>query len=245
MAKPLEQLRESVRVNRWTIAALLVGALAIYATLQYVRSLAEARAAAARRAVPTAPVLVLRQAVAAYQPLTVSDVGVRRYPLALVPPGALHSPAALAGGYAAENLAAGTPLVGSEVFYPKSANVLAARIAPGDVAVDLPLGAQDVVDGLVAAGDRISIFSSVTTAAGQPEEVMIFNHLPVLGVNGSLSPTAPTPGNGETLILALPPAQVAKLLFAEQHGSLEVALDGPGPAAQPPAPYTLSQWQSP
>lgn len=245
MAKPLEQLKEGVRVNRWGILTLVAAALALYATLRYAQSLAATRAAASRKAVPTAPVLVLKQAVTAYQPLTAADVSVRRYPLPLVPPGAVRTPAALLGAYADENLAAGTPLVGSEVFYPKSANVLAARIAPGDVAVDLPLGAQDAVDGLVTAGDRISIFSPVTTASGQAEEVMIFNHLPVLGVNGSLSPAAPAPGNGETLILALPPAEVAKLLFAEQHGSLEVALDGPGAAAKVPAPYTLSQWQSP
>jgi pilus assembly protein CpaB len=136
--------------------------------------------------------------------------------------------------------------VSSDVFQPQSANILAARIAPGDMATDLPLSASDAVDGLIQPGDTVSLFTTITESNGKVVTEDFMNRVKVLAVNGSMVPSSsPTPGQGETLILALPPEQIAALLFAEQKGTISAVLDAPHSTAQAPAPYGLTQWERP
>lgn len=241
-------MRQFLAVNRWLLVAVILCAAAVYMSFRYVTQYMQEQAQQ-QRTVATAPVLVLTTATTAFEPLVAGDVTIRRYPVTLIPPGALSSVAGLTGAWTTEALAPGIPLVGADIFYPKTSNVIAARIGPRDMAVDLPLGSSDAVDGLINPGDHISLFTQITpSGSGTPDPVVedFMNNIPVLAVNGSLAPaTTPTVGQGLTLILALPPEKIAALIFAEQHGTLVAVLDAPHSQVQVPTPYSQKTYLTP
>ncbi|CAB1127886.1 Flp pilus assembly protein CpaB [Candidatus Hydrogenisulfobacillus filiaventi] len=240
MATAWLRLRAFVLVNRWILLAALLAAAAAEATLL---ALHPRTAAVPAAPAPGVRLAVLTRPVGPDQPIPASAVAWQTYPLRLVPPGAIRSPAALAGAWSAEALTPGVPLTAAEVFRPREANVLAARVAPGTEALAVPVSADNAVDGMVSPGDRISLYTTVTGPGGHPRTVQVFRELPVLAVDGSLSPAAPTPGRGFTLLLALPPSAVTELLYIMQHGPLTVTLDGPSPAPKP-APFGQAQWEN-
>lgn len=241
-----ERVRTFFRVNRGLMLSLLGLAVAVYVSSTYVRQYLSLRARSQSVVQHLVPVVVARTAIPAMTPVTAADVTVESWPTANVPPGSFGAVTQLTGMWTLETIEPGVPLMASEVFMPKTANILAARIAPGDMATDLPLSAPNAVDGLIEPGDTVSLFTTITESNGKVVTEDFMNQIKVLAVNGSMVPsTTPTPGQGETLILALPPEQIAALLFAEQKGSITAVLDAPHSTAHPPAPYGLAQWQRP
>lgn len=234
-----------LKVNRWLIISLIVLGFAVYFSVAYVHQLMTTRASAVAP-VKTVPVVIASASIPAYMPLTASDLTVESLPVGTVPPGSYSQVSDLVGQWSDEAIAAGVPVVSAQVFAPKTANILAARIHPGDMAVDLPLGASDAVDGLIDPGNTISLFTTITEKNGQQVTEDFLNDIKVLAVNGSLTPpTTPTTGQGLTLILALPPSQIVDLLFVEQKGPVEAALDAPNVHTKPPLPYGITNWQQP
>ncbi|MDA8193061.1 MAG: Flp pilus assembly protein CpaB [Thermaerobacter sp.] len=237
-----ERVRQFIGVNRWLFVAGVVLAGAVYLTLRYVSQLQTA--APKPQVVATSPVVVVNTALSAYEPLTSAQLRVEMLPSKVVPPGAVTSVAQLKGAWTTEAVAPGVPLVASAIFYPKTGNVLAARINPADMAFDLPLSAPNAVDGMIQPGDHISLFTTMKTATGQ-STVDFFNNIPVLAVNGSMAPSAkPTVGQSLVLILALPPNEISALMFAQQQAPIQVALDAPHSTAKVPPPYTLHMYQT-
>lgn len=236
-----DRIRQVLFVNRWLFVASLLLAGAVYASLRYVTDYMARQTAATTNA--TTPVLTVSTAMGAYVPISSADVTVKSYPTNLVPPGALTSPNQLTGAWTTEALSPGTPIVPAEIFRPTSSNIIAARISPGDMAIDLPLNAQDSVDGLILPGDHISIFTTIAGSKSTSATVDFLNNVPVLAVNGSLVPAStPTVGQGLTLILALPPRDISALIYAQQQGPLVVALDAPHSTASAPPPYNTSMY---
>lgn len=227
--------------------SLIALGAAVYLSTRYVSETGLLRTTAAPTSAPvqTAPVIVARVALPAYSAITSAELLVEQVPVADVPPGALTALSQVAGRWTSQPLPAGVPVVATDVFAPKSANILAARIRPGDMAVDLPLGANQVVDGMVQPGDTISLFATISEKTGQQATEDFLNQIKVLAVNGSMTATAPTPGQNLTLILALPPGQVAELLFMQDKGPVQAVLDAPNAPTRAPVPYSTSQWQHP
>ncbi len=234
------------RVNRWLIISLVALGVAIYLSARYFSQIGLSRGSTAPTNVEEATIVVARTPLPAYSALSSTVLALEEVPVSDVPPGALTSLSAVAGKWTLEAVPQGEPLVGSAIFAPKSANILASRIRPGDMAVDLPLATTDVVDGLVEPGDTISLFATITESNGQQASEDFLNAVKVLAVNGDMAvPTTSTVGQGLTLILALPPSQVSKLLFMQQKGPIEAVLDAPNTTTIPPLPYTTNQWQHP
>ncbi len=234
-----------LRVNRWLILGLVALACALYLSTQYINTVIASPSSTTAPAAETT-VVVARTAIPAYSVLTASDLMVERMPTADVPGGAASQIASVVGQWTEEAIQPGIPIVTSEVFQPKSANILAARITPGDMAVDLPLNATNVVDGMVEPGDTISLFATIKEKNGQQATEDFLNQVKVLAVNGSFTPlTPPTTGQNLTLILALPPKEIAQLLFMEQKSPIDAVLDAPHQKTGVPAPFGTSQWQQP
>lgn len=242
-----ERVGSFFRVNRWLLVSLIALGAAVYVSTRYVDSvLSNAPHPGATSAVQEEAVVVVRTAVPAYEVVTAADVGIEQMPVGDVPVGAYTQVSQVVGQWTQEAIAPGLPIVSSDVFQPKSANILAARIHPGDMAVDLPLGANSVVDGLVEPGDTISLFTTITEKTGQQVTEDFLNSVKVLAVDGNLSQTTPPQaGQNLTLILALPPSQVAKLLFTQQKGAIEAVLDAPNAVTVPPKPFGTTQWEQP
>lgn len=232
--------------NRWLIISLLVLGVAAYLSLVYVRQLMAINSTGTVAPVKTVDVVVPAVAVAAFTPLTASDLAVKAMPVSAVPPGSYSTLSSVEGQWSNEALAPGNPVVSSEVFAPKSANILAARIHPGDMAMDLPLSATNAVDGLIQPGNTISLFTTIKEKNGQQVTEDFMNHIKVLAVNGNLAAaTSPTTGQSLTLILALPPEKIATLMFVSQKGSVQAVLDSPISPPSPPKPYGTLNWQRP
>jgi hypothetical protein len=99
---------------------------------------------------------------------------------------------------------------------------------------------------MIQPGDTISLFTTITEKNGQQVTEDFMNDIKVLAVNGNLTPpTSPTTGQSLTLILALPPANIATLLFVEQKGPVDAVLDAPNAQTTPPKPYGTLNWQQP
>jgi len=220
------QVRTWWRVNRWLLLAVLLVALALYAGLKVLSTRA---VASASQPVATVPVLVVTTPIAADSPVSPADVSVRQYPANLAPPGIYRG--AVTGLWAAEALAPGEVLLQSQVFSPKSSDIIADRLPVGMVAFDLALPPSSTVDGVIAPGDHVTILATVN----QVSEVFL-SHVRVLGINGSLS-GAPAAGAAEQLILALSLRDAEALAFAETHGTLSVVLERPGSPPSKTASY--------
>ncbi|NMP24437.1 Flp pilus assembly protein CpaB [Sulfobacillus harzensis] len=240
-----ERVGSFLRVNRWLIVSLAALAAALYLSTQYLQTLL-ANPSASSTAVPETTLVVARTAIPAYSVVTASELMTERLPTADLPSGALTQIASAVGQWTTEAIQPGVAVVASDVFQPKSANILAARIQPGDMAVDLPLSATSVVDGMVEPGDTVSLFATISEKNGQQATEDFLNGIKVLAVNGSFTPAAqPTIGQNLTLILALPPDQIAQLLFMQQKSPIEAVLDAPNAKTAVPKPFDTSQWQQP
>lgn len=234
-----------VHVNRWLLAGVIILGGAAYMSATYVKQMIAAQTHV-KTQVPMQAVLVASKAIAAYTPITAQDLTIKSFPTAAVPAGAFTSTSSAVGSWTNRAISPGLPVVSSEVFSPKSANVLASRITPGDLAIDVPISATNIVDGMVMPGDHITLFTKITGKTGQATMEDFMNNVQVLAVNGSMAPAAAaTTGQNLTLILALPPKKVTELLFAEQQGTLIAALNAPHSVIKRPTPYTISQWQTP
>lgn len=233
------------RINRWLLAGVVVIGVAAYTSARYVQIALQR--ANAKNHVPTVQVLVASKAIGAYEPVTSSSVTVKTYPASSVPPGSYTVVQNVSGAWTTEAVAPGVPIVSSEVFFPKTANVLAARINPTDMAVDVPLSSTNAVDGLIMPGDNIALFVTITTNGGQKVMEDFMNHVKVLAVNGSMSPpSGSTVGQSPNLIVAMPPSRIEALLFAEQNTpGFTAALESPNSKAQRPTPYGLKNLNTP
>ncbi len=212
------------KINRWLVIGVLALAIAVYATL---RVLALRPQQAVQNA-QTVPVMVVAKAIPPDTQILGTDLVRKSYPVSLVPPGAFTG--SLAGEWSTEALAPGQVLVASDVFAPASSDQIKARLPKGDVAYDLSLSAQAEVDGVIAPGDLITLFTSLaggTGGSGSTGATQVFlEHVNVLAVNGSLgSPN--TPGSAEQLILAATPPQAEALIYATAHSTLTAVLERP------------------
>ncbi len=232
------------RVNRWLLAGIVVMGIAAYVSARYVQIAIE-RADVQTR-VPTVSVLVAASPIPAYSPVGGSNVVLKSFPASSVPAGSYASLVGLTGAWTTEAIAPGLPLVSSDVFFPKTANVLAARLSPHDMAVDVPLSAVSSIDGLIMPGDNIALFISLKQKSGTLELEDFMNDVKVLAVNGSMAaPSAPSVGQSPNLIVAMNPKNIEALLYAEQNTSgFTAALESPHTVAQAPAPYGMANLQA-
>lgn len=233
------------RINRWLLAGIVVIGVAAYVSARYVQIAIQQ--ADARTHVPTVQVMVASQAILAYQPVTPSMLTTKTLPVSAVPAGAYSSVQGLSGAWTTEALSPGVPVVSSDVFFPKTANVLAARINPQDMAVDVPLSSTNAIDGLITPGDNVALFVTITPKTGPKFIEDFMNHVKVLAVNGSMSPpSAPQVGQSPNLIVAMKPSRIEALLFAEQNSSgFTAALESPHTKAKRPTPYGFTNLDKP
>jgi Flp pilus assembly protein CpaB len=230
-----ERLRTWGRLYAWLALTMVLVGVGVWAGLRYLA----AQQAAAARAAPKVAVWVVTAPVAANTPILPADVKAEVWPAALVPPGRYVG--AVAGLYAAEALDPGEPLLAAQVYRPASRDLIASRLPPGDVAVDLAVGPTNGVDGVIAPGDRVSVLATVPAGTDGPARTVLFlRHVAVLAVNGSLN-AVPTPGQGEQLILAVTPTVAEALVFAQSHAALTVVLERPG-AHYGPVPAYGAGW---
>ncbi|MBL0718946.1 Flp pilus assembly protein CpaB [Piscinibacter sp. Jin2] len=196
-------------------------------------------------AAPTFPVVVLTQPVAAGQEITAAMLRTERigFPMG----GASSDPASLVGRRAAVPLAAGSPVVESQLM-----SGLALKVGEGERAMALRVDEQIGIGHRVRPGDLVDVF--VTTRRDSQELVdsearLLLSRLRVLAY-GNDSVDGPPPGStagseppppgvrpepARSVVLAVPVDQVPQLVLGQQSGVLSLALRHPEDPTRPTA----------
>ncbi len=195
------------------VLAVVVGGLAASVVYVYVQRLEETSTEGQK----LRSVLVASQSLAAGT--SGADIaGNGGYEVSEIPgryaePGALNSPADLEGRVLADDIVAGEQLT-SQRFEASEQDAFAAQFPPGTQALSLPVEHVRGVAGHVAAGDRLSAFS---TTSNQGATKLIISKLPVVEVQ----PPAPDdPARTLTMTLAVTSVQATDLIHAQERGSL-------------------------
>lgn len=210
-------------------------------------------AGASAPAAPTFPVVVLTQSLAAGQAITAAMLRTERigFPMA----GAVSEPSVLVGRRLAVPLAAGSPVVESQLM-----SGLALKVGEGERAMALRVDEQIGIGHRVRPGDLVDVFVTVRRDSQElvdSEARLLLSKLRVLaygsdsvdgpppGATASSEPPPPgvRPEPARTVVLAVPVDQVPQLVLGQQSGLLSLALRHPDdptlPTAKPliePAP---------
>ena len=157
--------------------------------------------------------------------LAVDSLAVVEVPAALVPPGAVTSPDALAGRVLATDLAEGEALTETRLAGAGSGPI-AALVPPGLRAFVLPTGPPA---GTVRPGDEIDVLATYGANAGRPYTETVASALEVLQVvEGSPSVSAGSSGvpAGPPVVVLADPLTVERLARAASLGLLSIAIAG-------------------
>jgi pilus assembly protein CpaB len=185
---------------------------------------------------PTPPrlvtVVVPKAPIPAGFVLRPSDFTQAQVPASALPPGAVSSPASLAGAVAREELFPGVPVV-SAMVYPSVAQAqLPSQLAPGERAMDLPVTSSSGVGGLLQVGDRVDVVAVLPVPGGSAQSEVLLHNVPVLAlVSSSGGTSAPVAASGSatyaSVVVAVTPRQAAALALAESQGSVTLVLRSP------------------
>ncbi|WP_295524155.1 Flp pilus assembly protein CpaB [uncultured Pseudacidovorax sp.] len=235
------------------LLVLLAVALAVYAWLLS-RNPAPTRPAAAPVAsVPTAApaatyaVVVTTKTVPAGQPIPADALQLAQLPIN--PAGAFRSPADVAGRVPVLDLGEGTPVLEAQL-----STGLALKLADGERAVAVKVDEVIGVGNRVTPGDYVDVFFTLKADGRDIERsqarllmarlrVLAFGQASVDGnasrAEGSNGRVSTVPAGGQraeaarTAVLAVPVADVNRLVLGETTGRLLLALRNPADAAEP------------
>ncbi|MCX8007232.1 MAG: Flp pilus assembly protein CpaB [Coriobacteriia bacterium] len=231
-------------------AAVVLGISAALLAAQYLRS---ASSRLAREAEPVEVLVAVKAAArgaSAEELVRSKAIETRAVPRQYVAENAVSSLAAIEGQVLAVDVSAGEQITRAKFAYPSQAGI-AYSIPEGLVAVSIPADDVKCVSGSLKPGDTVMVLATFDPGPDgkQPETRILLPKAKVLAVNGQLVQTqeekqasrglASTASNGRsgtvpTVTLALSPADVVKLVFAEEQGSVWLSLLPPT-ATQAPA----------
>jgi pilus assembly protein CpaB len=226
------------------LTALVLAVLGAVLISGYVQS-ADARALAGLR---TRSVLVVAKPVAAGTPVAqlAPAVQLKRIPVAAVADGALS---ALTGvtGVTAVDLVAGEQVLRSRLVAPDRVQKTGSVPVPkGMQEVTVQLSPDRVVGGKIQAGQTVAVYFSVPTVTGHDGTTkLVFQRVLVTDVQGAPAPGTGTAGSaaptGAVLItLARPAADVQRVIYAAQYGTIWLSSEPAGSTASDLPPVTRS-----
>lgn len=167
----------------------------------------------------SAPVVVAAHELGGGNPLVSDDLRIARYPVDLVPQGAVADPGLLTGRHLITAAGAGTPLTERSVIAPRG---LQAGVGQALIPVRLD---DPAVAGLLRVGDRIDVLAS--PADGTPAEV-IAPDARIVALPGAPDSGGPFGTAGDSrgpLVLLETSSEAAKsLVQAQSHQRLTVVL---------------------
>lgn len=239
-------MNRAIKIVSGVLVALAV--LLALAAWSMSRRAAPVAAAQAARPLPTHPVVVLRRAVKAGQPIGADALQLDALPVRI--DGAFTTTAPLVGRRPAVDLSAGAPVLETQLL-----SGLALKVAPGERAVAVKVDEVIGVAHRVRPGDIVDVFVVLKRDDRELDDSGARLLLPALRVlaygSGSIDAPAeaasqaqgdaPNTAQGRrdqprSAVLAVPVEQVAVLMLAEQSARLGLALRHPEDKALPSSP---------
>lgn len=209
--------------------ALVSGALAFVLVRGYERRVEALRPAAG----PSVAVVVAGTDLRRGTTLSEAMLASSSMPRAFRPPGAVASPAAVAGRVLTADIAAGEVLTSSRLAANRVGPV-AALVPSGLSAVVLP---SELPAETVRAGDRVDVYA--TYGGGRAYTDLVASGLEVLRVLDASSPSGGIAsgdgsGNGASLVVLVDATSAERLAYARAFGQLEITILGPDAATGSP-----------
>ncbi len=204
---------------------------------------------------PSEQIIVTAGALQAGSLLQPTDVTGAAVPTNAVPAGAtLDTPqnmSSLVGSMVRAPLAAGAPVLATEVIHPGDHGFLAAVLAPGMRAVTVAVDNVTGANGLIWPGDNVDVLLT-QTIAGAPEDKsiaaeVVLSDVRVIATGAELVKNAAAGADGgqpaQTVTLEVTPEQASRCLVATNLGRLSLIVhsaqtlaDGKPARNAPPAP---------
>lgn len=221
------------------ITAVLLGVLAVAGVAVYVSAVKNQVAAEGK----TVNAIVADKSIPAgttYDELIKNDmVSLKKIPKRYLAAGAVQSTAQLAGRTASVDIGQGEQLTTGRFASSLTSGDVRIRIKNDLRAIAVPYDDVKAVAGSIAAGDLVDVVVTFDKdVAGTDTTKTILTNILVLSVGNNL--TEPPPSNNQsggmqanastattvkkTLVLAVPAADVEKLVFAENKGVVWLAL---------------------
>jgi pilus assembly protein CpaB len=185
---------------------------------------------------PKSEVLVLREPIPAYQPITDAELGIISVPQKWAPANALQASGEALGLISDVPLPAGTELEqGMLTRQP--------LLEPGNREIAIMIDAETGVAGQITAGSLVDIIATYGSggANGKGSAQIVVPGAKVLGV-GQLTGAGSSGGGQVPITFSLSPEDVLKVSYAESFASkVRLSLVAPGSATAPTnlPPYSL------
>jgi pilus assembly protein CpaB len=224
------------------VPVALLFLVAAFAMAWYAINVQSGRAA---RATPSAghmqtspPLLLSATDIARGQVLTGKDVMVRAGLPGKAPPDALHSVTEVEGHVALSPIAAGTPVLGSQIS-SRVLSGISARVPPGYRAYAIAVSEADIAGGFLQVGDRVdlyltlpgALFGNRNGAAGRADDrskgALLLQSVEVLAVGAKLKTDGGAETSARTVTLALEPRGLARVALAARLGNVSFAIRNP------------------
>lgn len=213
----------NVRALIFLVAAIVLAILtgvALYGVAQQANAKGTPVAAAAQ----TVSVVVASSDLPVRTVLTADLVGVRDYPVSLVPAGALTNKADAIGRSTIAPIAGGQAIVQAQLASVAGGRGAALTIEKGKVLFAFPTSDPLTLGGLLNVGDHIDILASVTQGTGENARVSQTT-LQNLEVIDMLTPTKEQPTRATALVFAVD-HQVALVLkyLRDTQASIDITV---------------------
>jgi len=227
------------------LTALVLAVLGAVLISGYVQG-ADARALAGVR---TRDVLVVAKPVAAGTPVAQlpASLQLRRIPASAVAEGALSALTGKDGDVTAVDLVPGEQVLASRLVAPQAAQRAGAIAVPkGMQEVSFQVSPDRIVGGRIQAGQTVAIYFTFPNPGGKGGVTkLVFQKVLVTDVQGGAAPAdpkggGPAPGGAVVVTVARVAADVQRIIYAAQYGTVWLSSEPADSVADDLAPVTGS-----
>lgn len=208
--------------------ALATGIAGALLAVRYIHARADATDTALRRRYETREVIVAASDLHAGDLLSQSRLASRAMPRDFLPPDAIPAGQAadLMGTHALIDIQRGTPVVRAALQSIPGRQMLSSLLTAGQRALTIPVDHVNSHAGNLAPGDRVDLYISKTEGSAAAL-VPLLERVEVLATGAVLGQRAgrdAADGNFDTVTLAVVAADAARIVLAQESGSLSVVL---------------------
>ncbi|MGI9236441.1 MAG: Flp pilus assembly protein CpaB [Woeseiaceae bacterium] len=236
----------NVNLNRVTLflilLALSAGILAAWFAQRYVNDEIAARRASLEAKYEPTRVLVALGDLPAGTRLDTGSVAARKVPAEFLHSDAIHADefAQVRGRATRHDLTEGAPVLRSHLLGPTGGR-FADLVEEGKRALTIPVDQLSSISGMLAPGDRVDILMTLRQTE-QPVMFPLIRNTEVIATGERTDLLNQEPGRYNTVTIAATPEVTAKIIYAQEVGSLRVVLRNPDDDADDlPASMTLAR----
>ncbi|MDH3595142.1 MAG: Flp pilus assembly protein CpaB [Rhodospirillales bacterium] len=132
--------------------------------------------------------------------------------------------AKLFGSVLRRGVAAGQPIIRSQIVKPGDRGFLAAVLKPGHRAYTIKISAASAIAGLIFPGDRIDLILTQKIGKRQQVSETILQNLRILAIDQSINDQTNKPRVGKTATFEVSPKQAEILAVSSSLGKLSLSL---------------------